>query len=78
MNLSSTDRFSSLKKHSAKWAAFLRTVVQEPGHWQGKEIPRLAEMLFSVSFFFVLSAHSIYLPLSPTIKGKSNKEVERL
>ena len=31
-----------------------------------------------ISFCFYKSAHSIYLLVFPTIKGKSNKEVERL
>jgi len=39
------------KKKENRCAVFLRTVVQEHGHWRGKEIPRLAEMLFSVSLF---------------------------
>ena len=40
------------------------------------EISRNASL--GISFCFYKSAHSIYLPVSPTIKGKSNKEVERL
>ncbi len=40
---------------------FLRTVVQKHGYWRGKEIPRLAEMLFSVSLFMWKDAKYIWL-----------------